>query len=45
MTGDVNLDFEFDFTSHQIGDSFAAELLFGNTTVGSGPAAQPCQLR
>jgi hypothetical protein len=38
MTGDVDLDFEFDFTSQQIDDSFAAELIFGNTTAGSGPA-------
>jgi hypothetical protein len=38
MTGSVDLGFEFDFTSHQIGDSFAAELVFGNTTAGSGPS-------
>jgi hypothetical protein len=38
MTGAVDLGFEFDFTSHQIGDSFVAEMIFGNTTAGSGSA-------
>jgi hypothetical protein len=36
QTGSIDLGFEFDFTAAQRGDSFAAELLFGNTTPGSG---------
>jgi hypothetical protein len=38
-SGNLFLGFDMFYTSHTIGSSFDAKLLFGNTTQGSGGAA------
>jgi hypothetical protein len=35
----LSLGIAFDFVSHQVGSSFFASILYGNSTPGSGPAA------
>jgi hypothetical protein len=41
QTGSIDLGFGFDFTAQHVGDSFATELLFGNTSAGSGVPMAP----
>jgi hypothetical protein len=41
QTGSIDLGFGFDFTAQHAGDSFSSELLFGNTTAGSGVPTVP----
>jgi hypothetical protein len=41
QTGSIDLGFGFDFTAQHVGDSFSSELLFGNTTAGSGVPTVP----
>jgi hypothetical protein len=41
QTGTIDLGFAFDFTAQHVGDSFSSELLFGNTTAGSGVPTVP----